>query len=113
MKRGNSGLNTKIATGMLLLSLAALPITLSISKTQKDDVKTIISDQKGGDENPMGDNIDGTDPAVQETMSTVEEAGIEGLITGQTMANVAGVVAVAASVATVSNEDAQPTKQHP
>ena len=113
MKRGNSGLKTKIATGMLLLSLAALPITLSISKIQQDDGKTIVSDQKGEDKNPKGGNREGTDPAVREAKATVEEAGLEGLTTGHTMANVAGVVAVAASVATASNDDPLPAKQHP
>ena len=113
MKRGNSGLKTKIATGMLLLSLAALPITLSISKTQQDDMKTIMSDQKGEDKNPKGDNRGGTDPAAEEATAAVEEASLEGLTTGQTMASVAGVVAIAASVATASNDDALPTKQPP
>jgi hypothetical protein len=113
MKRENSDLKTKIAFGMLLLSLAALPITLSISKTQQDDVKPIISDQKGEDKNPKADKRGETDPAAEEAKATVEEAALDGLSTGQAMANVAGVVAVAASVATASNDDALLAKQHP
>ena len=102
---------------MLLFSFVLLPISPSISMAQQSGSQAGAEDEeneKGGPVVPQSADKTVDASAAGAARATAKKAGIGGLTKKQTVAVIAGVVAVAAGVAIAAHDDgAQPTTEHP